>query len=105
MVEDALLKYLGIYPEVIERADDIVERACKAQGIDSDDEVWPHVLDEFNSMTGFKEGGFNTPTNMLIRMAFSALDSALREHGMDDGRIDYYVDGMCSDFYIDGEEQ
>lgn len=104
MIEDALLKYLGIYPEVIERADAIVERACEAHGIDSDDEVWPYVLDRFEQAFDLKarDNGF---TNWLIHASFSALDSALQEQGIDDGRIDYYVDGMCSDFYINGKEQ
>ena len=105
MIEDALLKYLGIYPEIIERFDALCERVCADYGIDSDEEVWPEVKWKFDEMCGI---GSNHPlnmTNILIRMAFNEVAGALVEHGVDDGRIDWYVDGMASAFVIDGEEQ
>lgn len=104
MIEDAALKYLGIHPEVIERADAIVERVCEAHGIDSDEEVWPYVLDRFMNRFGTMPYGRGTFTDELIAMFFAATASALEESGIDEDGIDYYVDGMCSSFSIDGEE-
>lgn len=103
MIEDATLKYLGIYPEAVERADAIVEGWCEVYGIDSDEEVWPNVLDAFRTRFGVEEYGARSLTSWLVRAAFEALDSALGEHGVDGSRTDYYVNGMASSFCIDGE--
>lgn len=103
MIEDATLVYLGIYPDIIERFDAVVEKACEEHGIDSDEEVWPYVLDSFEEVFG-ERAERKQFTNTLIGMMFSSLDSALHEAGVDYERTDWYADGPCSAFIIDGEE-
>lgn len=98
MIEHALLKYLGIYPETIERADEIVERVCEEYDIDSDSEVWEYVKQTFD-----EEVFDGQLSDFVVDLMFRNLAAALMESGKVDGkRIDYYVDGICSDFTIDG---
>ena len=104
MIENALLKYLGIYPETIKRIDDMCERVCEDYGIDSDEEVWPEIKRQFGEICGIRPDHSLNITDILISMAFREVAGALVEHGMDNGRIDWCVDGMASAFTIDGEE-
>lgn len=100
MIEDATLKYLGIYPEVIERVDEICERVCEKYGIDSDDAVWEYVKQDFDEQ--FNEADL---TGYICYLIFKHTRAALVESGMVvDSRIDWYINGICSSFYIDGEE-
>ena len=100
MIEDATLKYLGIIPECIERADEICERVCDEHGIDSDSAVWEYVKQDFEEQV--HDGNL---TNLIIYFIFKNLRAALDESGVVDmSRTDWYIDGMCSSFMIDGEE-
>lgn len=101
MAENALLKYLGIYPENVANADELCERVCKAHGIDSDEEVWAYVKSDFEELVY----GGEQLSNEIIRLAFCNLLAALRDHGVDEGRVDWYINGGDTHFYIDGEEQ
>lgn len=101
MVENAVLKYLGIYPEHVEAADELCERVCGRYGIDSDEEVWAYVKSDFEELV--YDG--SQMSNAIIRLIFYNLLAALREHGVGEGRVDWYINGGDTHFYIDGEEQ
>ena len=99
MIENMALKCLGIYPECIERADEIVKRVCEEYGIDSDAEIWPYVQQDF------EENVFGGDlTNEIMSYMFRNLQAALIESGkLSDEQIDWYVNGYASSFVIDGE--
>lgn len=88
--------YLGIYPRNIEKADEILEAVCNQFGIDSDD-VWQEIDEEFTLVHGVNFG------NTVIRMIFEHLFDALERNGIDDNRIDYFINGYDTHFIIDQE--
>lgn len=99
------LMFLGIYLNDIEHAAEVLEAVCDKHGIDSE-AVWMNVYAYF-------EGGFASDhscdgtlnfTNALITLMFNCLRDALLDVGIEDERIDWAVEGPCSDFYIDGEQ-
>ena len=101
MVEHAALKFLGIYPEQIQDADDTVEEVCKMYGIDADSQVWDFVEEDF------KECIFDGDlSNMIVYYIFRNLKAALVESGkLDEEQIDWYINGtLDTNFYIDGEQ-
>ncbi len=86
--------YLGIYPQNIEKAGDVLEAVCEDFGIDSD-ELWQQIDGEFSERFGTN---FGNVVNMLI---FDHLKDAVEEAGGTD--VGYEVNGMCVDFYVNGE--
>ena len=101
MIENAVLKYLGIYPEHIDDADELCERVCKEHGIDSDSEVWEDVKQNFEELVW----PGRQLSNEIIFYIFRNLKAALVESGeFEDGQIDWYINGGDTHFYIDGEE-
>jgi len=100
-MENEALKYLGIYPEHIEMADGICEAVCRKYGIDSDEEVWEYVKQDFEETVYDGE----QLSNLIIYYIFRNLKSALMESGkLGEVDIDWYVNGHDTHFYIDGEE-
>lgn len=98
MIEHAILKYLGIYPETIEKYDEVIEQVCEEYGIDSDKQVWEYVKQAFDE--NVFDGNL---TNEILSYMFRNLGSALVEAGkFDEQQIDWYVNGWDSHFYIDG---
>ena len=93
-----MLNFLGIHPIDIEHADKVFLAVCQAQGLD-DDTLYTRVRDHFIENYG------DEFANTIIRMMFEELEwSLVNEHGVDRGSIDWYVNGTCSDFYINGEQ-
>ena len=93
--------YLGIYPDNIEEASEIFELVCKKFGIDSDEE-WSIILQDFEEQ--FDIDYYGNFGNRVIGMIFRNLNSALVEKGVNDDRIDWYINGWDTSFIIDGEE-
>ena len=102
MVEHAALKFLGIYPEQIQDADETVEYVCKEHGIDSDSQVWEFVERDF------KENIFDGDdlSDVIVCYIFRNLKAALVESGkFTEEQIDWYINGtLDTNFYIDGEQ-
>ena len=99
MVENPTCKYLGIWPEQIEDAGDVLDSACKQRGIDAD-EVWEWVEQEFNERFGISD--YNHISNVIVGIIFDCLKEALNNKGF---VCDYYINGtLDTSFYIDGEE-
>lgn len=100
MIDHAALKFLGIYPETIDEADETCERVCAEYGIDSDDKVWDYVEQDFREI--IFDGNL---TNFIIDLIFRHTRNALVEaRKVEDDAIDWYVNGDDSHFYIDGEQ-
>lgn len=91
------LHFLGIHEGDIEHASDIVEAVCDKHGIHSDC-VWSAVLNEFEDAFG------DDFENHVIYILFQNLRDKLLDIGVPDESIDWEVNGMCSDFYINGEQ-
>ena len=90
--------YLGIYEEQLNDAETVVELACEMHGIDSDD-VWLSVLSECQTLFG------DRISNTITEIIFEKLADALVRKGVDEGGIDWYVNGtLDTSFYINGEE-
>jgi len=101
MIENAVLKYLGIYQEHIDEADELCERVCKEHSIDSDSEVWEYVKQDFeeNVWQGHQL------SNEIIYYIFRNLKAALVESGKyKESQIDWYINGLDTHFYINGDE-
>lgn len=86
--------YLGIYPDNIEKASDVLEAVCEDFGIDSD-ELWTQIDNEFSERYGTNFG------NVVNDLIFDHLKGAVEDRGGKD--VDYEVNGMCVDFYANGE--
>jgi len=86
--------YLGIYPNNIEKASDVLESVCEDFGIDSD-LLWQQIDGEFSDRFGTNFG------NVVNALIFDHLKGAIEEAGGTD--VDYEVNGMCVDFYVNGE--
>lgn len=92
------LTYLGIYPNAIEHAAEVLEAVCKKHEIHSE-AVWMNIHSEFNE-------DFTIDVDFtisLIDMMFNYLRDALLDVGIADDRIYWEANGLYSDFYIDGE--
>lgn len=90
--------YLGIYPQQIEDAADTFELVCEMYGLDVDKE-WAIVDQKFQERYGDEFG------DSVVSLMFWNLKSALVEKGVDESRVDFYVNGtLDTSFYIDGEE-
>jgi len=86
--------YLGIYPDNIEKAGEVLEAVCEDFGIDSD-ELWRQIDYEFSERYGTNFG------NVVNDLIFDHLKGAVEDRGGED--VDYEVNGMCVDFYVNGE--
>lgn len=95
MVEDRTCTWLGIYPANIERGGDTFDSVCEAFGLDADT-LWDDVRNTFETLYG---SNFGNTVNTLM---FEVLANALERKGIE-GEIDWEVNGMCVDFYVDGE--
>ncbi len=91
------LHFLGIYPNDIEHAADVLEAVCEEHGVDKD-ALYDYILQEFEETYGDQFG------NRIIDLMFHNLKSWLVNDGIPSTSIDYEVNGMCSDFYINGEQ-
>ena len=102
MIEHEALKYLGIYPESVEKADVICERVCEKYGIGSDYDVWEHVRQDFEKQV-YDEYPLS---DLIIFFIFKNLKAALvKSKKVEEPDIDWYINGWDTGFYIDGEEQ
>lgn len=88
--------YLGIYPNNIESASETLEAVCEAQGLDSD-VIWSKIYRRFTNAYSSNFG------NKVMTLMFECLQAELEKQGMEPDRIDWYVNGLDTDFYIDGE--
>lgn len=88
--------WLGIYPENIERGGDTFDGVCEAFGLHAD-ALWDDVREKFKALYGSNFG--NTVNNLM----FDVLANALERKGIDSEQIDWEANGMCVDFYVDGE--
>lgn len=86
--------YLGIYPDNIEKASEVLEAVCKDFGIDSD-KLWMQIDNDFEERFGSNFG------NVVNRLIFDHLWDAVEDKGGTD--IGYEVNGACVDFYVNGE--
>lgn len=86
--------YLGIYPDNIEKASDVLEAVCKDFNINSD-KLWMEIDFDFSERYG---SNFGNEVNTLI---FEHLWDAVEDRGGTD--IGYEVNGACVDFYVNGE--
>lgn len=86
--------YLGIYPDNIEKASDVLEAVCKDFGIDSD-KLWMQIDNDFEERFGPNFG------NLVNCIIFDHLAFAVEDKGCTD--IGYEVNGACVDFYVNGE--
>lgn len=86
--------YLGIYPDNIEKASEVLEAVCRDFGIDSD-ELWTRIDNDFSERYGTN---FGNAVNDLI---FDHLRYAVEEKG--GTNVDYEVNGMCVEFFVNGE--
>lgn len=91
------LSFLGIHEGDIEHASDVLEAVCDKHGIHSDC-VWSVVLQEFEDVFG------ENFENRVIDIMFQNLRDKLLDIDIPDDSIDWEVNGICSDFYIDGEQ-
>ena len=91
------ITFLGIYPNDIEHAAKVLEAVCEKHGIDAD-ALYSYILDEFEETYGEQF------SNQVIDLMFSNLRSWLVNDGIPTDSIDWEANGMCSDFYIDGEQ-
>ncbi len=86
--------YYGIYPEEIQRAQDIVNEIIYRYNLSYD------INEEID--TAFYEcGSLEDITNSLILAMFSTVKSKLDNMGIEN---DYYINGYDTHFYINGEE-
>lgn len=86
--------YLGIYPDNIEKASDVLEAVCKDFNIDSD-KLWMQIDNDFSERYG---SNFGNAVNALI---FDHLAFAVEDKGGTD--IDYEVNGACIEFFVNDE--
>lgn len=91
------LSFLGIHEGDIEHASDVLEAVCDKHGIHSDC-VWSAVLQEFEDVFG------DNFENHVIDIMFQNLRDKLLDIDIPDDSINWEVNGICSDFYIDGEQ-
>lgn len=88
----------GIYPDAINRAYEIAMNQLDKFGIPSNyfDTDMQEELEESIDP--------NNISNSLIFVIFRTLENYLEDNGFDEDRIDFYVNGFDSHFYIDKEE-
>lgn len=94
------IRFLGIYEEEIDKAVDSSELALKQEGFTEKE------IDEMNDMVieQLEEcGDWSNITNSIIDAYFTVTADLIKQRGLG-VNVSYYVNGMDSHFYIDGEE-
>lgn len=94
------IRFLGIYEEEINNAVDISELAMKREGFTEKE------IEEMNDMVieQLEEcGDWSNITNSIIDAYFTVTADLIKQRGLG-VNVSYYVNGMDSHFYIDGEE-
>ena len=94
------IRFLGIYEEEINNAVDTSELAMKREGFTEKE------IEEMNDMVieQLEEcGDWSNITNSIIDAYFTVTADLIKQRGLG-VNVSYYVNGMDSHFYIDGEE-
>ena len=94
------IRFLGIYEEEINNAVDLSELALKQEGFTEKE------IEEMNDMAleQLEEcGDWSNITNSIIDAYFTVTADLIKQRGLG-VNVSYYVNGMDSHFYIDGEE-
>lgn len=94
------IRFLGIYEEEINNAVDISELAMKREGFTEKE------IEEMNDMVieQLEEcGDWSNITNSIIDAYFTVTADLIKQRGLGVD-VSYYVNGMDSHFYINGEE-
>lgn len=94
------IRFLGIYEEEINEAVNSSELALKREGFTEKeiDEMNDMVLEQLEEC-----GDWNDITNSIIDAYFTVAADLIKQRRKD-VKVSYYVNGMDSHFYIDGEE-
>jgi len=90
------LDYFGLYEWPLAKTDSVVHAVCKKYKLDYD-EIYELARKDLEEKLG------ESPTNWIIWHLFDHLKGALSEQ-IEPERIDYEVNGICSDFYVDEEQ-
>lgn len=94
------IRFLGIYEEEINNAVDTSELAMKREGFTEKE------IEEMNDMVieQLEEcGDWSNITNSIIDAYFTVTADLIKQRGLGVD-VSYYVNGMDSHFYINGEE-
>ena len=94
------IRFLGIYEEEINDAVDTSELAMKREGFTEKE------IEEMNDMVieQLEEcGDWSNITNSIIDAYFTVTADLIKQRGLGVD-VSYYVNGMDSHFYINGEE-
>lgn len=94
------IRFLGIYEEEINNAVDTSELAMKREGFTEKE------IEEMNDMVieQLEEcGDWSNITNSIIDAYFTVTADLIKQRGLG-VNVSYYINGMDSHFYIDGEE-
>lgn len=94
------IRFLGIYEEEIDKAVNSSELALKQEGFTEKE------IDEMNDMVieQLEEcGDWSNITNSIIDAYFTVTADLIKQRGLG-VNVSYYINGMDSHFYIDGEE-
>ena len=94
------IRFLGIYEEEINNAVDTSELAMKREGFTEKE------IEEMNDMVieQLEEcGDWSNITNSIVDAYFTVTADLIKQRGLG-VNVSYYINGMDSHFYIDGEE-
>ena len=94
------IRFLGIYEEEINNAVNTSELAMKREGFTEKE------IEEMNDMVieQLEEcGDWSNITNSIIDAYFTVTADLIKQRGLG-VNVSYYINGMDSRFYIDGEE-
>ena len=95
------IRFFGIYEEEIDKAVNSSELALKQEGFTEKE------IDEMNYMAlGQLEecgGDWSNITNSIIDAYFTVTADLIKQRGLG-VNVSYYINGMDSHFYINGEE-
>ena len=86
--------YYGIYPEEINNADETVGEIVNRYGLS--DDIYEQIEERFHECGSLKD-----ITNSLMWAMFSTVSAELDNMGVEN---DYYINGLDTHFYINGEE-
>lgn len=94
------IRFLGIYEEEINNAVELSESAMKREGFTEKEieEMNDMVLEQLEEC-----GDWSNITNSIIYAYFTVTADLIKQRRKDK-EVSYYVNGMDSHFYIDGEE-
>lgn len=94
------IRFLGIYEEEINNAVDTSELAMKREGFTEKEieEMNDMVLEQLEEC-----GDWSNITNSIIDAYFTVTADLIKQRGLR-VNVSYYVNGMDSHFYINGEE-